>query len=215
MTVRSRPRWRDLLLAREGIAMSEFALVTPVFLILLMGGAELANYMTVRMRISQLTSQVADNAARIGSGTQLQAKQIDEAQINDLLTGANLQAEGLDLAKKGRVIVSSLENDPANAGKYHIQWQRCYGDPTYKPVWGKQGDANLAGMGPENRIKVMPDNATMVVELNYKYEPLIANKFSTATFGDFTELFAMPVRDRRALSKPPNAVAGVKPSTCV
>lgn len=214
MTARIRRTFRELLAAREGIAMTEFALVTPVFLILLMGGVELANYVTVKMRVSQLALQVADNAARIGTGTQLQAKQITEAQINDLLTGANLQADGLELAKRGRVIVSSLEEDPANAGRFRINWQRCYGAAKYTALYGKQGDNNLTGMGPSTaRITAMPDTATMFVELNYKYEPLIANGFTTVDLPEFTEIAAMTVRDRRDLSKV-HPVTGVKPSTC-
>lgn len=211
----ARRSWRDLLAASDGIAMTELALTLPMFLILLMGGTELANYMTVRMRVSQLALQVADNAARIGTGSQLQAKQIDEAQINDLLTGANLQADGLELDKRGRVIVSSLEEDPANAGKFRIHWQRCYGAAKHVPLFGKQGDKNLTGMGPTTaRITAMPNTATMFVELNYRYEPLIANLYSVVEFTEFTETAAMTVRDRRDLSQV-YQVANVKPSTCV
>ena len=211
-----RRRFRDLANACEGIAMIEFALVLPVFTLVLLSGAELANYMTVRMRVSQLALHLADNGARIGTGTTLAVKQISEAQINDMLTGANLQAGTLDLATQGRVVVSSLENDPANAGRYRIRWQRCFGSEPHTRIYGVQGNNNMLGMGPAaNRVTAMVDSATIFVELNYRYRPLIPG--SGLNFGDFTEIAAMAVRDPRDLTGGVNGIynnPAVTPSTC-
>lgn len=207
-----RRRVRDLLTRCEGIAMTEFALALPAFIILLVGGIEVANYMTVRMRISQLALHVADHGARIGSGTQLQAQQISEAQINDMFTGVNLQAGGLAVGTAGKVIVSSLEPDPANAGKFKIVWQRCFGTEPHTALYGRQGDNNLAGMGPAgNQVTAMADGATIFVELNYRYKPLF--KTDVVKFGEFTEIAAMTVRDKRDLTRIYNA-EGVTPSNC-
>lgn len=217
----SRRTLRDLVRACDGIAMTELALTLPVFLLLLLAGAELANYMTVRMRVSQLALHLADNGARIGTGTQLQDKRITELDINDMLIGANLQASSLDLATQGRVIVSSLEHDPANAGRFRIRWQRCFGSEHHTRLYGTQGQTNLTGMGPPGqRITVMPDTATIFVELNYRYRPLIPNgsmslgRFNALqAFGEFTEIAAMTVRDRRDLTQVYPST-GVTASTC-
>lgn len=182
----------------RGMALTEFALALPVFMIMMLGGAEMANYMTVRMRVSQLALHVADNGARIGSGTQLQSQQISEAQINDLLTGANMQASGLDFRNRGRIVMSSLEADPANAGKYKIVWQRCFGNEPHTPLYGREFDSNMVGMGPTN-VKAMPDGATIFVEVNYRYRPLVTT--SVVRLGEFTEIASMAVRDRRDLTK--------------
>src|SRR4051794_9035519 len=93
----------------SGVALIEFALTLPVLLVLSLTGAELTNYITTKMRISQIALHLADNAARIGAGTQLSLKTITEADINDLFVGANLQSGELGLQTNGRIILSSLE----------------------------------------------------------------------------------------------------------
>lgn len=212
MTRSPKRRLRALLIGTSGIAVTELALALPVFLIMLVGGVEMANYMTVRMRVSQLALHTADNGARIGSGTQLQAQQISEAQINDMFQGVNMQGRGLELMERGRIVMSSLEPDPAVAGRYKIVWQRCFGNESHTPLYGRQGDANLLGMGPPaNRVIAMPDGATIFVELNYRYKPILTTKM--VNLGEFTDIATMAVRDRRDLTKIYNA-ENVAPSTC-
>lgn len=222
-----RRAWRDLLPARGGIALTEFALVLPVFLVVLMGGAEIANYMTVRMRVSQLALHLADNAARIGEVTTLAEKRITEAQINDLLTGAVFQAGRLNFATNARIVVSSLQPvmPLATPRKYRIAWQRCFGAETHTPIYGTQDRTNMDGMGPTgSQVTAMDDGATIFVEVNYKYSPLINTR--TIDFGEYTEIATMAVRDSRDLSDDsakgsaathPRGiykVDGVTPATC-
>jgi hypothetical protein len=213
----------------SGLALLEFAFSLPIFLTMSLTGAELTNYIITRMRVSQIALQVADNAARIGSGTQLEAKKITEADINDLLTGAGLQSGELNLLTRGRVIVSSLEPDPTNAGKYQIRWQRCGGLGAPASKYGPAGKKNMTGMGPAPEITAPADGVTMFVEVFYTYRPLIKTSLSPSTSMD--EIASMMVRDRRdtsddsknadgtvnAASTHPNGVykvAGVTASTC-
>ena len=88
---------RSLGKSEIGITLVEFAYATPLLLLMISGGAELANYAITKMRVSALALQVADNAARIGEGNLLQAKQISEAEINDLLQGALAQGGSLNV----------------------------------------------------------------------------------------------------------------------
>lgn len=156
MTIRKQLRhiWVD----KSAMSLVEFALCFPILTTMVMSGTELANYATVTMRVSQLALQVADNASRIGVGDPLVAKEIRESQINDLLTGANIQASGMNLygnyaeqqptgapinKAKARIIISSLEVmnplpvAPANpANKYFIRWQRCAGNMTNLSING-------------------------------------------------------------------------------
>jgi hypothetical protein len=182
----------------SGLALLEFAFSLPIFLTMSLTGAELTNYIITRMRVSQIALQVADNAARIGSGSQLEAKKITEADINDLLTGAGLQAGELNLLTQGRVIVSSLEPDPTNAGKFQIRWQRCGGLSAPVSRYGVAGDKNLTGMGPAPKITAPADGVTMFVEVYYVYQPLIKTSLSPSTTMD--EIASMMVRDRRDTS---------------
>jgi Flp pilus assembly protein TadG len=206
-------RMRDLRGATRGVALLEFALSLPILLTMSLTGAELTNYITTRMRISQIALHLADNAARIGSGSQLAAKTITETDINDLFTGANLQSGELALNTNGRVILSSLETDPSNTGKYRIRWQRCKGTKTtHASTYGASGATNLTGMGPSGRQAVAPDSgATMFVEVYYVYQPLV--KTSLSPTSDMTEIASMMVRDTRDLTQIYNT-AGATISTC-
>jgi hypothetical protein len=198
---RSRRLARQLSHDQRALALIEFAVGLPVFLTLSLTGAELTNYVITRMRISQVALQLADNAARMGSGSLLSAKTISESEINDLLTGADLQAGGLDLYKNGRVIVSDLEpvTNPNNSSKYKIVWQRCRGGATYAPRYGSAGATGLSGMGPAGRQAFAPDGgATMFVEVFYRYQPLVSASLAPST--TIMETASMMVRDRRDLS---------------
>lgn len=208
---------RRLLRERSGVAMIEFGFSLPLILLLSLTGAELTNYIISRMRISQIALHLADNAARIGTGSQLQAKTISEADINDLLTGADLQSEELDIYTHGRVIISSLEPDPANSGKNRIRWQRCRGAKTAQvSAYGVAGATNLNGMGKTGRLATAPtDGVTMYVEVYYEYQPLLKASFAPNT--NFREEASMMVRDRRDTVGGTNGVYqvnGVSASTC-
>lgn len=211
---------------QSGLALLEFAFALPIMLTLALSGAEITNFVITKMRISQIALHLADNTARIGAGSQLQAKTITEADINDLLTGADMQSGELKLLTNGRVILSSIEPDPANSGKSRIRWQRCSGSKTsFTSNHGAQGDRNLAGVGPATRqVSAPTDGVTMFVEVQYQYTPLIKTSLSPST--TFDEIASMMVRDRRDTSDDSSLgsaathprgiykVSGVTASTC-
>ena len=134
----------------RGVALLEFAFTLPVLLLMCLTGAELTNYITTKMRISQIALHLADNAARIGAGSQLSVKTITESDINDLFIGANLQSGELALFTNGRIILSSLEPiaTPNTTNRYKIAWQRCKGAKVRTSTYGNAGATNLTGMGP-------------------------------------------------------------------
>lgn len=207
--------WAD----RDGTALVEFAFAAPFLLAMTLGGLDLANYAVVKMRVSQLAIQVADNASRIGEGDQLSGKKITETQINDLLTGAVLQAGALNIygtysertpsggnvtKNKARIIISSLQPvaNPNTTSKFMIGWQRCGGlDTSYTPQYGTYGQAsgqNMAGMGPAGRQVTAPDGGAMIfVEVHYRYEPIVLGKFGVMPYSDLNEIATMIVRDDR------------------
>jgi hypothetical protein len=219
---------------RRGAALVEFAFAAPLLLLLITGGTELANYAITSMRISALALQVADNASRIGEGDAMAAKRVTEAQINDLLRGALAQGGNLNIdgsyserqngvstttKSKARIIISSLEPDPAHDGKNYIHWQRCYGQAAdYLPQYGMAGDDNLDGMGPEGRQVVATSGSGVIfVEVHYRYEPLFPvlrpGMVGLMGYRDINAIAAMVVRDDRDFSQLYNNEA-VTPSSC-
>lgn len=181
----------------SALALLEFAFSLPIVLTMSLTGAELCNYITTRMRVSQLALHIADNASRIGAGGQLQIKTITENDIQDLFAGAQYQSGELDLRRNGRVILSSLEPiaNPNPTKKFKIRWQRCYGTQAYTAKYGKKGDVKT-GMGDPNRLVTVPDGGqTMFVELYYKYTPLV--NFELLPETNIIEHASMLVRDTR------------------
>lgn len=195
----------------SGLALVEFAASLPFILLISLTGAELTNYASTKMRVSQVALQLADNVARIGNGSLLSNKTVKEMNINDALTGAGLQAGTLDLYDHGRVIVSSVEGEtfPTNpSGEYRIRWQRCRGAKDHDSSYGHAGDDNLAGVGPSGRQVTAPDNGAVIfVEVAYDYQPLFTN--TVIPNPEIVEVAAMTVRDTRDLAGPTGSTTGI------
>jgi TadE-like protein len=159
---------------RSGIAVVEFALGLPLLVAISMGGLELTNFASAKMRASQMALMVADNAGRVRVS-------IDETDIDEVMIGARIEGEVMKFGENGRVILSSLETNGlsgADAGQT-IRWQRCYGAKQMVSSYGIEGDGKLnnslaAGIGPAgHKIKALSNMVVMFVELSYTYKPLI------------------------------------------
>jgi len=162
----------------SGVALIEFAFAAPVLLFMTLGGLELVNYELDQLRVNQIAMTVADNAGRVTTG-------IDEANIYEVMAGANVIGESMDFEKHGRIVLSSLQDNEQKGGNHGqmINWQRCWGDLGTAPAYGIEGtgrtDASLPdGMGPAgNQIAAIDGTAVMFVEVSYEYQPLISSKF--------------------------------------
>jgi hypothetical protein len=202
---------------RRGLSTIEFALCLPLLLIMTLSAMEMINFVLVRQQVSQLALQVVDNATRMGTQNTIQSE-INEKQVNDLFAGAQLQGGKMDLARHGRIILSSLEVDPDKPNRQYIHWQRCYGALSHPSTYGVTGDgthdSSFQGMGPANgRVTAMDGVPAMFVEIAYQYQPLIWSYFGVKQ--EIQETASMLVRDSRDTSGPGiNPVAGVTPSSC-
>jgi hypothetical protein len=164
---------------QRGVAAIETALILPLLFLLGFGGMELANYLLVHSRLSQIALGLADNASRIGGTT----GQVHIRDIQEIFVGAEYQSNGMDWKNNGRMILSSLEvrKDTADKkDKQKIHWQRCFGGLAHPSSYGDQGeylgeaDAEDGGMGPDgNKIKATAGTAVMFVELAYNYNPIV------------------------------------------
>jgi Flp pilus assembly protein TadG len=178
----------------SGLALIEFAYSLPFLVLLSMSGLEIAHLAIAHMKVSQLAMLVADNASRVRAS-------IDESDINEIFTGAELAAAGLNFKSNGKIILSDLEPNglaSPNTGQY-IRWQRCYGTGSFTSSYGVTNDgktnASLPGMGPTgNQISSMSGTAVMFVEVAYKYQPLISNDIFGARTIRYTSAFN--VRER-------------------
>ena len=155
--------------------------------------------------------------ARMGTGSVISNKTISEAQINDLLTGAGMQAGNLDFYPNGRIIMSSLEPDPDNSNKYRIRWQRCRGDKSWTSHYGNAGDTNLDGVTMKGQNLQAPSNGAIIfVEVAYDYQPIISDAFLLGS-RQIVDTAAMTVRDARDYTGGTNGIynaEAVTASTC-
>jgi Flp pilus assembly pilin Flp len=160
---------------KSGIAMVEFALALPLLSAISIGGMELTNYSAAKMRASQIALMVADNAGRVRVA-------IDETDIDEVMIGARIEGDVMNLGANGRVILSSLEHNGLSGTDegQTIRWQRCFGAKQVNSTFGLAGDGKLnnslaAGMGPSGKkIKALTNMVVMYVELVYDYDPIIS-----------------------------------------
>ncbi len=169
---------------RRAVAMTEFALATPLVLTAGLWGLETANFALMNMRVNQVAMQIADNASRIGDTSTLSNQKIYENDINDLLRGSDVQAgDAIDLYEHGRVFISSLQVVPGSADdQQYIAWQRCKGKKSTISSYGQQdtgkNDPAFVGMGPPGEeVAAQEGDAVMFVEIQYDYGPIVTDAF--------------------------------------
>ncbi len=191
---------------RSGVAMTEFALASPLLMTAGLWGTEVAWLALTHLRISQTAMQIADNASRIGDTSTLEYQKIYESDIDDVFRGSDREAgSAIDLFQHGRVIISSLEVVPGSQNKQYIHWQRCLGDKQWTSSYGKEGDGltgpTMTGMGPKgDQVSAYDDqDAVIFVEIAYDYQPLFSKWFVGDT--NINVFGAFNVRDKRDLTQ--------------
>lgn len=204
-------------LARESKAtvIIEMAFAVPFIVLVGFAGLEIANLTLVNTRISQIGLSAADNASRIAYGSNLSQPQVRELDINEVFTGVEEQADGLDFEANGRIILSSLERN--DDGGQWIHWQRCHGDLDVDSTYGTEGTGetgtSFGGMGPSGReVTAASGTAVMFVEIVYDYQPLLFGSWlgerrisSTAAFN---------IRESRDLSQVYNPSPAASVASC-
>lgn len=182
----------------SGVALTEFALTLPLFLILIMGGLEVTNLALVHLRLNHMAEATADNASRVSS-------QMDENDIAEIFAGLQKEGSSIDFADKGDVVLSSVEDNKQTGNKkgQTIRWQRCYGKKKTPPAYGKEGkgksdNALKNGIGPPgHQVAAQAGTAVMFAEVTYNYQPMIF----AGIFGSRTLRYesAFNVRERTEL----------------
>ena len=148
-------------LSREarGSVLVEFAMAVPVFVGLLTGGVEIARYALAVQKLDRVAASVADLVARIDA--------VGQADLDDVFAAARLVAAPLDMAGRGRVIVSAIAD--TGAGDL-VLWQRLDGGAlaAASGVGVHGGPASVPGA-----IPVATGESLIVAEVVYAWSPLI------------------------------------------
>ena len=185
---------------KSGMAMVEFALSLPLLMTLILVGLELTNYVLANHRVRQIAAMTADNASRLRS-------QMSEAYVNQLFVGVQKAGAGMNFQTRGRVILSSVQNNAAASGQW-IRWQRCYGNLARASKYGTQGKGQSDTSLPTiNGLVAQPGSAIMYAEAEYQYKPLILSSFLNNR--RIIHETAFIVRQRTDFS-----ISGSSPATC-
>ncbi|MGE0255573.1 MAG: TadE/TadG family type IV pilus assembly protein [Alphaproteobacteria bacterium] len=142
-----------------GSVLVEFAMAVPVFVGLLLGGIEVARYALAVQKLDRVAASVADLVARLDGVT--------TADLDDVFAAARLVAAPLDMAGRGRVIVSAIA-DTGTGDRVH--WQRLDGGAltAASSVGVAGGFASVPG------AITIPDGESIVVaEVVYAWSPLL------------------------------------------
>ena len=195
---------------QRGISMVEFGLCLPFLVAVGMTGIEITNMASASMQVSQIAVSVADNASRLGqTDNSAVAPSVGEADVDAVMFGAMRQGASLDFQQNGRIILSSLEVDPADPAVQYIHWQRCAGDMSAESSYGIESD-EVDGIGSQN-LTANPGQAVMFAEVYYTYQPVFAGGFGLVDNMTFRQEAAFIVRDDRDID---DGLMGTPTSTC-
>lgn len=196
----------QLVANKSGVAAVEFALILPVLTGFGMMGTELSWMAMVNLQISQMALAVADAGSRLEqTNNNAVAPTVTEADVDSVMIGAEKMGERFKFKENGRVILSSLEKDPAT-GKQFIHWQRCFGNLKVNSEYGNDSTNNglngpvLVSMGSGTHKVTAPAGvAVMFVEVFYDYEGLFGSMFvKNLQFKQEAAYMVRDIRDLRA-----------------
>lgn len=167
---------RDARFVRDarGVAASEFALILPVMMLLLLGSVEVGNALLLHRKVTSATQTGADLAA--------QAQALDDADIANLFEAMDAILEPFPTAPAGFVLQSVIDDD----GDTIIDWVEV--------------DSGAAG-APGDEVDVpdglvLPGGSVIVAQVSYDYTPV----FADLIIDSFTISDTAFLRPRRTLA---------------
>ena len=143
----------------RGSTLVEFAVVTPIILLTLLGAFDAARYMLLNQKLDRAAATMSDLVSRPSN--------ISAGEINQLMDAAIEVVQPFDLTTSGGVIVSSVYKNPGDAAE--VTWQITGGGPV-TPASAVGGVGDTASM-PSGFV--VRDNENIITaEVYYDYEPI-------------------------------------------
>ena len=154
--------WRD----RAGVSLVEFALVVPIFSLLILGGTEVARYVMLNQKLDRLATTASDLTA--------QEDAITAAELTNIFEASRNVTWPFSVQTSGMVIVSSVGQV---SGQTRVLWQRrCPGNgctwsgtQTFTSRVGTQGGVATMPAG----FTVSPTDNVIIAEVFYNFAPFL------------------------------------------
>lgn len=164
----------------RGLAALELALYAPVLCFLMLGGFDLARFISIRAGVDKVGFSVADVTAQYDELTPKAMEEIFK------ITGSTLTA--YKSGSNGLTVLSSLYLDTA-AKKAKVRWQCASSASTQFPskIGVAGGDAAI-----DKALLADGNDNVMVAEVFYKFKPVLSAFFK----GDFTIYTSSTYRPR-------------------
>jgi Flp pilus assembly pilin Flp len=155
---------QHLLKNERGVAATEFALLLPVLLALLLGTYEMSRFIILNQKIERVAYTVSDVVA--------QQTSITTAQLNDILVAASKIMEPYEFGPNGRVIVTSVYQDVDDGAT--VRWQYEGGGTLDRDsrIGVVDGDAVLPGT-----LTLNDDDNIIIAEVFYNYVPTFTEDY--------------------------------------
>jgi len=154
---------------QKGIAAIEFALVAPVFIILLLGSVDAASYLIAHQKISRSAYTVSNLMTQMDKG-------LSESQVSDMMLSLDRVSSPFDVSESGVATVTAIigeGTDGAAPDNYKITWKRCYGANSSTSSYGDVGDTISIASGdiPDDMI-ASTSQILVITEVEYNFEPI-------------------------------------------
>ncbi len=161
---------------RCGLALTEFALVLPIFVGFGLVGIEYTNVVLARQKIERVAATMADQVA----GNQVPP---NERQIGDLLSAVDVIARPFSVSEDGTVILTAvigIYDSDTNQVENKIAWQRCKSPDGTPSAVGTQWTGTDISDGPATTlpggIDLAQNQMVIVSEVFFNYTPLISTE---------------------------------------
>lgn len=165
----------------------ELALFAPILLSILLGSFELGRYILINLKTHNAAASVADLAGR--------GETLPMAEIDNLFAAAQQIMKPFDLATSGRVILSGVSADSADAPR--VFWQVAGGgDLEATSAIGSVGGAAVLPDSLPVRIK----ETVVVAEVFYQYGLLAPTPEDDGTVIRQVAYFRPRLGDMRSLA---------------
>ncbi len=160
----------------RGVAMVDFALMTPLLVALTMGGIEIGRFALLNQKLSRVATNTSDLVS--------QAEFLTEDDVAQVFVASEFSMKPFQLGGDGLIIVTSVStgddpNDP------QINWQRSGGGAAIigSQIGSPGGPATLP-----NGYQMKANRNIIISEVYYNYAPFL---FSGATSPRTLEHFAV------------------------
>ena len=177
----------------DAVAATEFAIVVPFMLVLLVGGVELGDGLAINVKVSATAHSVADMVTQNTS--------LSTASMQNILTGATAIIAPYPV-NNSQLLVTVSEVSSNASGALTLQWSQSYNGATFGPGRPSLGtSANYAPLslpsslngttGNVNNTNNQNDQVSFIVsEVSYAYTPNLGYTITgTVNLGDIDWVF--------------------------